>query len=104
VKPTLEHYLVVGAVLFALGLYTAITRKNVVGILLGVELVLNAAALNFIAFEHFVAESRGPAGEVFALFIIALAAVGAAVTLAIALRAHRSHRGLPVDELTQLRH
>ena len=52
----LVHYLTVSAVLFGLGLLTVMTRRNTVGILLGVELLLNAAALNFIAFEHFVAD------------------------------------------------
>ena len=103
-KPTLEHYLVVGALLFALGLFTAMTRKNAVGILLGVELILNAAALDFVAFNHFVAEPRGPAGQVFALFIIALAACEAAVALAITLQVYRTHKSIAVDELTQLRH
>ena len=51
----LVHYLTVAAVLFGLGLLTVMTRKNAVGILLGVELILNAAALNFVAFNHFVA-------------------------------------------------
>ena len=49
----LVHYLTVGAVLFGLGMFTVMTRRNAVGILLGVELILNAAALNFVAFEHF---------------------------------------------------
>jgi NADH-quinone oxidoreductase subunit K len=103
-KPTLEHYLLVSAVLFALGLFTVITRKTAVGILLGVELVLNAAALNFVAFNHFVAESAGPAGQVFAVFIIATAAAEAAVAFAILLQVVRSHRGIAADELTRLRH
>jgi NADH-quinone oxidoreductase subunit K len=102
-KPTLDHYLVVSAILFALGLFTVITRKNAVGILLGVELILNAAALDFVAFDHFVAESRGPAGQVFVLFIIAFAASEAAVALAIVLQVYRSHRSIAVDDLTQLR-
>ena len=58
IHPTLSHYLVVGAILFGLGLFTVITRRNAVGMLLGVELVLNAAALNFVAFDHFGAEAR----------------------------------------------
>ena len=50
----LVHYLTVGAVLFGLGMFTVMTRRNAVGILLGVELILNASALNFVAFEHFI--------------------------------------------------
>ena len=76
----LVHYLTVSAVLFGLGLLTVMTRRNTVGILLGVELLLNAAALNFIAFEHFVA--GGAAGQVFTIFIITLAASEVAIALA----------------------
>ena len=100
----LVHYLTVAAVLFGLGLVTVMIRKNAVGILLGVELILNAAALDFVAFDHFVAEPRGPAGQVFALFIIALAACEAAVALAITLQVYRTYKSIAVDELTQLRH
>jgi NADH-quinone oxidoreductase subunit K len=101
--PSLEHYLVVGAILFGLGLYTVITRKNAIGMLLGVELVLNAAALNFVAFDHFVAAAQG-AGQVFTVFVIAFAASEAAVALAIVLQVYRTHRTIAVDELTELRH
>ena len=102
-QPTLGHYLVVGAILFGLGLFTVVTRRNAVGMLLGVELVLNAAALNFVAFDHFVAEARA-SGQVFAVFIIAFAASEAAVALAIVLQVYRTHRSIAADELTELRH
>ena len=62
----LVHYLTVAAVMFGFGLLTVMTRKNAVGILLGVELILNAAALNFIAFEHFVVGDVG--GQIFRVF------------------------------------
>ena len=102
IHPELPHYLVVGAVLFALGLFTVVTRRNAVGMLLGVELILNAGALNFVAFDHFVAEARS-SGQVFAVFVIAFAASEAAVALAIVLQVYRSHRSIAVDDLTQLR-
>ncbi len=102
-RPTLEHYLVLGALLFGLGLFTVITRRTTLGALLGVSLVLNAAALNFAAFEHFVAGSRGPAGQVFALFIAAIAAGEAAVALALALRVPRDGRATSRDELPEPR-
>ncbi len=57
-QPTLAHYLVVAAILFGLGLFTVATRRNAVGMLLGVELILNAGALNFVAFDHFAAEAK----------------------------------------------
>jgi NADH-quinone oxidoreductase subunit K len=102
IHPTLAHYLVVAAVLFGLGLFTVVTRRSAVGMLLGIELILNAAALNFVAFNHFVADSA-PAGQVFALLILAFAAGEAAVALAIVLQVYRAHRSIAVDELTELR-
>jgi NADH-quinone oxidoreductase subunit K len=97
----LTHYLVVAAVLFALGLFTVMTRRNAVGILLGVELVLNAAALNFVAFEHF--GIGGVGGQVFTVFIIVLAASEAAIALAIVLAVYRGHRSISADALTGLK-
>ena len=97
----LQGYLVVGAVLFGLGLFTAMTRRNAVGILLGVELILNAAGLNFIAFEHFVA--GGVAGQIFAVFIIILAASEAAIALAVVLLVYRGYRSISSDRWTDLR-
>ena len=97
----LVHYLTVGAVMFGLGLLTVMTRKNAVGILLGVELILNAAALNFIAFEHFVAGGVG--GQIFTVFIIVLAASEAAIALAIVLTVYRNVRSIMADRLTSLK-
>jgi NADH-quinone oxidoreductase subunit K len=97
----LVHYLTVSAVLFGLGLFTVMTRKNAVGILLGVELILNAAALNFVAFNHFV--GGGIAGQVFTVFIIILAASEAAIALAIVLQVYKSRRTIDADELTRLK-
>lgn len=97
----LVHYLSVSACLFGLGLFTVMTRKNAVGILLGVELILNAAALNFVAFNHFV--GGGIAGQVFTVFIIILAASEAAIALAIVLQVYRNRRTIDADELTTLK-
>lgn len=97
----LVHYLTVSAVLFGLGLFTVMTRKNAVGILLGVELILNAAALNFVAFNHFV--GGGIAGQVFTVFIIILAASEAAIALAIVLQVYKNRRTIDADELTSLK-
>jgi NADH-quinone oxidoreductase subunit K len=104
VRPSLEHYLVLGALLFGLGLFTVITRRTVVGAFLGLALVLNAAALNFAAFDRFVAEPHGPAGQVFALFIVILAAGEAAVALALALKVQRADRATTRGRLPGLRH
>jgi NADH-quinone oxidoreductase subunit K len=98
---SLVHYLTVAAVLFGLGLFTVMTRRNAVGILLGVELILNAAALNFVAFEYFVA--GGVSGQVFTVFIIILAASEAAIALAIVLQVYRGFRSIFSDQLTDLK-
>lgn len=97
----LPHFLVVSALLFALGLYTASTRKSAVAILMGVELVLNAAALNFVAFAHYVQGAIG--GQVIALFIVVLAATEAAVALAIVLSLWRTHHTVDATAATALR-
>ena len=91
---TLAHYLVVGALLFALGLVTVATRRNAVGVLMGVELILNAANMNFVAFNHYVVGGIG--GQVFALFVIVLAAAEAAVGLAIVLAIYQTFKTIDV--------
>lgn len=81
--PSLSHYLAIAAILFALGLFTVLTRRNAVAILMGVELMLNAANVNLVAFNKFVV--GGLTGQTFALFVVVLAAAEAAVGLAIVL-------------------
>ena len=97
----LSHYLVVSALLFALGIYTVSTRRSAVAILMGVELVLNAAALNFAAFAHHV--HGAIAGQVMALFIVVLAAAEAAVALAIVLAIWRSHHTVDASKTVALK-
>ena len=99
-------YLLVSACLFAFGLIAALSRKNAIGIFMGVELILNAAGLNFVAFQRFqvqAAESRWLDGQVFSLFIIVLAAIEAAVALAIVLRVFQSRKTINPDRLRELR-
>jgi len=97
----LSHYLVVSAALFALGIFTVSTRTSAVGILMGIELILNAASLNFVAFSHFV--EGGIGGQVFSVFIIVLAAAEAAIALAIVLAVFRHFRTISAEETTTLR-
>ena len=97
----LNHFLVLGALLFGIGLLTVATRRNAVAILMGVELILNAAALNFVAFSTYV---HGlVAGQVFALFIIVLAAAEAAIALAIVLAIFRHFHSIDANETSTLR-
>jgi NADH-quinone oxidoreductase subunit K len=97
----LEHYLVVSLAVFSLGLYCVLTRKNALGILLGVELVLNAANLNYVAFNRYAA--AGYDGQVFAIFVIMLAAAEAAIGLAIVLGIYRSFHTIDVEAIDRLR-
>jgi NADH-quinone oxidoreductase subunit K len=100
--PGLPHFLIVGAVLFGLGTYTVITRTNAVGILMGVELILNAANVNFIAFQRF---NPSPllTGQVFSLFVIVLAAAEAAIALAIVLAIFMNLKSIDVTQADALK-
>ena len=102
----LSFYLVISAVLFVLGVITALSRKNAIGIFMGVELVLNAAALNFVAvrlLQAKAATSPHQDGSVFALLIIVLAAIEAAVALAIVLRVFAMKRSIDPDKMAKLK-
>ncbi len=92
---TLDKLLVIAAALFCCGLYTILTRRNAVAVLMGVELVLNAANINFVAFSHYVSQMIG--GQIFAVFVIVLAAAEAAVALAIFLRLFATTGTVEVD-------
>jgi len=98
---SLASYLVISLILFVAGITVMIARKNLVAILLGVELVLNAAALNFVAYSRYLADNLD--GHVFSLFIIVIAAAEAAVGLAIVIRFYQIKETIHVDEATQLR-
>ena len=92
----LTHYLIVGALLFALGLATVMVRRNALAILMGVELILNASALNFAAYSRYV--PTGTSGEVVSLFVIVAAVAEAAVALAIILNFYKLLGSVDVDE------
>ncbi len=93
-KVGLEHFLVVSAVLFVLGVICVSTRRNAVGVLMGVELVLNGANVNLVAFNKYVV--GGLTGQTFALFVVVLAAAEAAVGLAIVLAIFQTFRSIDV--------
>ena len=98
---SLASYLIISLILFVLGLTVMIARKNIVAILLGIELVLNAAALNFVAYSRYVTNNLD--GHIFSLFIIVIAAAEAAVGLAIVIRFFQIKETVHIDEATQLR-
>ena len=99
----LEHVLVVGALLFSIGLYTALSRKNAVGVLMGIELMLNSVNLNLVGFSRFVEAPNPIDGQVFAVFVITVAAAEAAVALALAVSIYRLRQTIDVDKLNLLR-
>ena len=95
VQDMLTSYLVVSAFLFSLGLLCVLTRRNAVNVLMGIELILNSANLNFAAFSRFV--EGGVKGQVFSLFVIVVAAAEAAVALAIVLSMYKMIRTVDLD-------
>lgn len=102
---TVSHYLVVGAILFVTGAVCMATKRNALGVLMGVELVLNGANLNFVAFSSPYLQNGGLGldGQLMALFVIVLAAGEAAVALAIVLCFYNNHSTIDVDQADDLR-
>ena len=98
----LEHFLVLSAILFSLGVYGVLTRRNAVLILMSVELMLNAASINMVSFAVYTAPSLF-VGIIFAVFIITVAAAEVGLALAIILRIYRNRATANVDEVDQLR-
>ena len=98
---TLTHFLVVSTLLFCLGIYGIVTRKNAIMVLMGIELILNASNINFLAFSRF--GNFGLEGQLFALFVIVLAAAEAAVALAIVLNVYKTFVNINVDEIAELK-
>lgn len=99
----LTGYLLVSALLFSIGLAGAVTRRNAIIVLIGIELMLNAANLNFIAFWRFGANPEGMAGIVFVLFSIAVAAAEAAVGLALIISIYRHRKTADVEQMDSLK-
>jgi NADH:ubiquinone oxidoreductase subunit K len=101
-----SHYVMVGAVLFTCGVLCMATKRNALGVLMGIELVLNGANLNFIAFGSYVlrndVNSLGLDGQLISMFVIVLAAAEAAVALAIALNYYNNHDSIDVDRADEL--
>ncbi len=105
---SVTHYLVVGAILFTAGIVCMAVKRNALGVLMGIELVLNGANVNFVAFASPYLRGQGaPAlgldGQVIALFVILLAAAEAAVALAITLNFYNNHSTVDVDRADDLK-
>ncbi|OQA58227.1 MAG: NADH-quinone oxidoreductase subunit K [Candidatus Omnitrophica bacterium ADurb.Bin277] len=97
-----EHVLIFSLLLFAIGLYGTLTRRNIIGILISIELMLNAANINLVVFAKTTSLSP-ETGQVFAVFVIAIAAVTVAVGLAIVLALYRSRKTIFADEVHLLK-
>jgi NADH:ubiquinone oxidoreductase subunit K len=100
---TLQLFLVVSAALFSIGMLAALSRRHAIFILIGIEMMLAAANLNFIAFWRFSAQPQSPTGVMIAIFAIAIAAAEAAVGLALVIAVYRHYRTTNVDHLDQLK-
>jgi NADH:ubiquinone oxidoreductase subunit K len=98
----LSHFLILGAILFSLGVFGALTRRNAIAILMSIELMLNAVNLNFIALARYLPQTQLQ-GQVFAIFVIVVAAAEAAVGLAIVLGLYRNFGTLNVDEISLMK-
>lgn len=98
----LSWYLTLAAALFVIGLFGALARRNAVGVLMGVELILNAVNINLIAFWRFGPNILDLEGQIFAIFVIAIAAAEAAVGLALIISVYRNRQTVNLDELDLL--
>ena len=98
----LTHYLVVGAVFFCAGLFTMMTKRNAIGILIGVELVLNSTNINLVAFDRYLGPGKLD-GQIVALFVIVLAAAEAALAVGICINVYKNLSTVDVDSADALR-
>jgi NADH:ubiquinone oxidoreductase subunit K len=95
----LHHFLALGTILFCIGMYGALARRNAIGVLLSIELMLNGVNVLMVAFARFVNSSQELTGQIFAIFIMTVAAAEAAVGLAIVIAVYRLRRTVAVDQL-----
>lgn len=98
---TVTHFVVLSAILFGIGLFCVITRRNALGILMGIELILNSANVNYVAFARY--SQSGYDGQIFAIFVVMLAAAEAAIGLAIVLGIYQAFETIDVEATDRLR-
>lgn len=99
----LTHILFVSTALFFIGVYGLLTRRNLIALLMSVELMLNSVNINFVAFNKYLYPGQLN-GVFFSLFIITIAAAEAAVAIAIIINLYRNHRSIDVEKATELKH
>jgi NADH:ubiquinone oxidoreductase subunit K len=103
---SLAHYLALAAILFGIGLFGVLTRRNAVGILMSIELMFNAVNINLVAFNRYITPSVMPeafTGQIFSIFVIVIAAAEATVGLAIVLLIYRNFRDIFVDNINLMK-
>lgn len=101
--PSLNQFLIFSAALFCIGVYGLLSRRNLIAMLMSIELILNAAALNFVAFHHYKFGGE-IGGAIFPIFIIAVAAAEAAIVLAVLIALFRHKKELDVEQVDTLKH
>ena len=99
---TLNHYLVVGALLFIIGIFGVLTRRNIIGLLMSIELIFNSVNINLVAFNHFLYGGQ-LWGQGFAVFVITLAAAEAVVGLSLVLAIYRNLKSIYVENMNVLK-
>ena len=99
---SLNTYLILGAILFGMGIYGLVTRRTLIGMLIASELVLVAASINFMAFNRFTAPDPS-VGQIFTLFIMAIAAAEAAIGLSITIAVYRNYKSVDTEDLVDLK-
>ena len=99
---TLNHFVILSAFLFCIGVFGVLTRRNVIGILVSIELILNAANINLIAFNRFLGTPDG-LGQVFSLFVIAIAAAGSVVGLVLVIAIYRNGKSVYTDDINLMK-
>ena len=99
---TLSHYIILGAILFAIGIFGVVTRRNAIGILMSLELIFNAVNINMVAFSRFLTP-EGAYGELFTIFIITVAAAESVLGLAIILAIYRKRQVINADEMNLMK-
>ena len=105
-NPDLSKFLVIGALLFIIGVAGVLTRRNIIVIFMSIELILNAANLNFIAFSRYLSQTNpgnALAGQIFTVFVIVVAAAEAAIGLGIVIALYRNKETIWVDEIDLLK-
>lgn len=98
----LNTFLIIGALLFAMGVYGLVTRRTLIGMLIAAELILAGASINFMAFNRFTAPDP-QVGQIFTLFIMAIAAAEAAIGLSIVVAIYRNYKSIDAEDLVELK-